>query len=141
LRSIPFMCNQVFKNEDRRMSTTITICQTCKRADWNVETNNKTDGEMLANLIEKAAKDFPEINLRRHSCLMGCDFACNVTIQSKNKLNYVLGNFTPNIENAVGILEYAKLHAASEKGQVPYREWPKVIKGHFRARLPTLDNN
>ena len=45
------------------------------------------------------------------------------------------------IENAVGILEYAKLHAAREKGQVPYREWPKVIKGHFRARLPTLDNN
>jgi predicted metal-binding protein len=72
---------------------------------------------------------------------MGCDFACNVAIQSENKLNYVLGNFSPNIESAQGIIEYAKLHDASEKGQVPFRDWPQEIKGHFRARLPVLGNN
>jgi predicted metal-binding protein len=72
---------------------------------------------------------------------MGCDFACNVAIQASGKLNYVLGNFSPNIESAKGIVDYAKLHAASDKGQVPFREWPQSIKGHFRARLPTLDNS
>ena len=54
---------------------------------------------------------------------------------------YVLGNFSPNIESAQGIIEYAKLHDASEKGQVPFRDWPQEIKGHFRARLPVLGNN
>jgi predicted metal-binding protein len=52
-----------------------------------------------------------------------------------------LGNFSPNIESAQGIIEYAKLHDASDKGQVPFRDWPQEIKGHFRARLPVLGNN
>jgi predicted metal-binding protein len=123
------------------MSTTITVCETCKRTNWNAEIDNKTDGEVLADLIESMSDEAPNINIRRHACLMGCDFACNVAIQSENKLNYVLGNFSPNIESAQGIIEYAKLHDASEKGQVPFRDWPQEIKGHFRARLPVLGNN
>ena len=123
------------------MSTTITVCETCKRSNWNAEIDNKTDGEVLAGLIESMSDEAPNINIRRHACLMGCDFACNVAIQSEDKLNYVLGNFSPSIENAKGIIEYATLHNASDKGQVPFRDWPKEIKGHFRARLPVLGNN
>jgi len=62
-------------------------------------------------------------------------------IQAEGKLNYVLGKFEPNSDDAQGIVNYAKLHADSEKGQVPYREWPQAIKGHFRARLPVLDQD
>ena len=104
------------------MSTTITVCETCKRTNWNAEIDNKTDGEVLADLIESMSDKVPNITIRRHACLMGCDFACNVAIQSENKLNYVLGNFSPNIESAQGIIEYAKLHDASDKGQVPFRD-------------------
>ena len=31
------------------MSTTITVCETCKRTNWNAEIDNKTDGEVLAD--------------------------------------------------------------------------------------------
>ncbi len=121
------------------MTTTITVCETCKCADWDAEKDPQTDGEKLAELIEKAAQGSPDVTVRRHACLMGCDFACNIAIQADEKLNYVLGKFEPTADDADGIVAYATLHANSEKGQVPYREWPQAIKGHFRARLPVLD--
>jgi predicted metal-binding protein len=123
------------------MTTTITVCETCKCTGWDAETTPKTDGETLAELVEHAALGFSNLTVRRHACLMGCDFACNIAIQADGKLNYVLGKFNPTIEDADGIVAYANLHADSEKGQVPYREWPQAIKGHFRARLPVLDNS
>lgn len=122
------------------MTTTITVCETCKCEGWDAETEGKTDGESLAELVEKSAAPHDDVIVRRHACLMGCDFACNIAIQSEGKLNYVLGKFAPVPEDADGIVEYAKLHADSETGQVPYREWPQAIKGHFRARLPVLDS-
>ena len=93
----------------------------------------------MAALVETAAKSVDSVEVRRHSCLMGCDFACNVAIQSEGKLNYVLGTFEPTKDAAEGIVEYASLYAESETGQVPYKTWPQAIKGHFRARLPKLD--
>mgnify|MGYP001021787131 CR=1 FL=1 len=41
-------------------------------------------------------------------------------------------------EAAKAIVGYATLHAASATGQVPYREWPQEIKGHFVTRHPPL---
>ncbi len=122
------------------MTTTITICDTCKREGWDAETGNQTDGEILADLIEAAATGIP-VKTRRFSCLMGCDRACNVTIQAEGKLSYTLGQFTPTPEAAEAIVTYATLHAASTSGQVPYRDWPQAIKGHFTTRHPPLPAN
>ena len=61
-----------------------------------------------------------------------------MAIQSDGKLNYTLGSFDPAQEDAEGIVAYARLHAQSETGQVPYREWPQAIKGHFVTRHPPL---
>jgi predicted metal-binding protein len=72
---------------------------------------------------------------------MGCAHGCNIAIQADAKLNYVLGRFIPEENPGEGIVEYATLHAASETGQVPFREWPKPIKGHFIARLPVLNTD
>jgi len=119
------------------MTTTITICDTCKREDWDAKAGEQTDGEALAALIEAAATGTP-VKTRRFSCLMGCDRACNVTIQAKGKLNYTLGQFNPTPEAAEAIVAYATLHAASASGQVPYRDWPQAIKGHFTTRHPPL---
>ncbi|MFV2033684.1 MAG: DUF1636 family protein, partial [Halocynthiibacter sp.] len=95
-----------------------------------------TDGETLAALIEAnvKAETCDTIKTRRVSCLMGCTRSCNVTVQGAGKLNYTLGNFTPDAEAAEAIHSYARLHAQSETGLVPYRQWPSAIKGHFMAR-------
>jgi predicted metal-binding protein len=121
------------------MPTTITICDTCKRDGWDAA-SGATDGETLATLIEAAAKDAPGVTTRRHSCLMGCANACNVTVQGAGKMNYTLGRFDPTEEAAQGIVDYAAKHAAAQTGVVPFREWPVPIKGHFVTRHPPLDD-
>ena len=119
--------------------TWITICDTCKREGWDPEAQSVTHGEALAELVEAAAalSDAP-VRTRRVSCLMGCSHGCNVAVQAPGKLNYTLGRFEPAPEAAEAILDYATKHAASETGQVPYREWPEGVKGHFVTRHPPL---
>ncbi|MEM8823723.1 MAG: DUF1636 domain-containing protein [Pseudomonadota bacterium] len=120
------------------MTTTITICDTCKRDDWDAG-SGVTDGEALASLIEMAAEDAQDVVTRRHSCLMGCSGACNVTLQAPGKMAYTLGRFDASEEAAEGIVAYAAQHAAAETGVVPFRDWPQAIKGHFVTRHPPLD--
>lgn len=117
--------------------TWITICDTCKRDDWAAKGVERTDGQVLADLVEAAA-DGTGLRIRRTSCLMGCDHSCNIAVQASGKLNYTLGRFEPSEEAAQGIVDWAVLHAQSETGQVPYRTWPVAVKGHFVTRHPPL---
>jgi len=119
------------------MTTWITVCDTCKRTGWEETGMEKTDGEALAELVEAAAAG-TDVLTRRVSCTMGCDRACNITVQSAGKINYSLGTFEPTSDDAEAIVEYAAKHAASETGQVPYREWPQGVKGHFVSRHQPL---
>ncbi len=119
------------------MTTWITICDTCKREGWDNTAMQQTDGERLADLIEAQAKG-SMVRTRRQSCLMGCTHGCNVAIQGPDKLAYTLGHFVPDTEAAEAIVGYAELHAQSDSGQVPYRQWPQGVKGHFVTRHPPL---
>jgi predicted metal-binding protein len=119
--------------------TTITICETCKLQDWAERGVEQTDGAIFASMIEAAAEDSASVTTRRHSCLMGCDHGCNIAIQGGKKLSYVLGRFEPSEAAAQAVVEYASLHAESEKGQVPYKQWPQGVKGHFVSRIPPVD--
>ena len=120
------------------MTTWITTCDTCKREGWEDGEMAQTDGEALAALIDAAATGLSDVKTRRVSCLMGCKKSCNVAIQGRGKLNYTLGEFEPTAESASGIVAYAMAHASSPTGQVPFREWPQAIKGHFVTRHPPL---
>ena len=119
------------------MTTWVTICDTCKLEGWENGDMSKTDGEKLAELIESRAAG-STIKTRRVSCLMGCTHGCNVAIQGVDKLNYTVGRFEPDEISADAIVSYAELHQNSTTGQVPYREWPAGIKGHFVTRHPPL---
>ncbi len=120
------------------MTTWITICDTCKHEGWDQSGMEETDGEVLAGLVEAAATGVSDVKTRRVSCTMGCNRACNITVQATGKINYSLGTFNPTAEDAAAIVEYAGKHAASETGQVPYREWPQGVKGHFVSRHQPL---
>ena len=116
----------------------ITVCDTCKREGWDPEADPRTDGERFAEMIERHAARVPQVRTRRHSCLMGCTHGCNIAVQAEDKISYVLGRFDPSDEAASGIVDYARLHAESDTGQVPFRSWPTAVKGHFVARLPLM---
>jgi len=121
------------------MTTWITICDTCKREGWDAEKAGATDGEVLAALVESAlSRSGAGLQSRRVSCLMGCKHGCNVAVQAEGKLNYTLGRFEPDAAAAEAIVAWAQLHAESETGQVPYRQWPEGVKGHFVTRHPPL---
>ncbi|MEL6607971.1 MAG: DUF1636 domain-containing protein [Pseudomonadota bacterium] len=117
------------------MTSWITICDTCKREGWLA---GDTDGEKLAALVEAAAEGAADVRTRRMSCTMGCSRACNVTLQAEGKLAYTLGEFEPTQDAAEALVEYATKHAASDTGQVPYREWPQGVKGHFVTRMAPI---
>ena len=119
------------------MTTWITICDTCKRDGWDAGDMVQTDGERLAEFVENRAHG-TEIKTRRVSCLMGCAHGCNLSIQAHGKIAYTVGRFTPDEGAADAIVEFAALHAESETGQVPYRQWPQGIKVHFITRLQPL---
>ena len=119
------------------MTTWITICDTCKRDDWDENTHERTHGEEMAELVERHA-DGRNVRTRRVSCLMGCRHGCNVAVQANGKLAYTLGRFAPAEETARAIVDYAEMHAASETGRVPFRDWPQGVKGHFVTRHPPL---
>lgn len=122
-------------------ATWITVCDTCKREGWEQSGRLDTDGEALAALVEAEADGVDGLRTRRVSCLMGCSHGCNVAIQSPGKLNYTLGRFEPASEAAEAIVGYAVKHAESASGQVPYREWPQGVKGHFVTRHPPLPDS
>ena len=119
------------------MSTTITVCDTCRRAERKELKDEPSCGEGLCDAVETAAKE-AGVAVRRVSCLMGCERACNVAISAPGKLTYVLGRFDPTEEAAAAIVEYAQGHRESESGAVPFRQWPQGVKGHFVARVPPL---
>jgi predicted metal-binding protein len=116
------------------MASWITICDTCKREGWELTGMEQTDGERLAALIEAASKGEADVRTRRVSCTMGCERACNVIVQAQGKVGYSLGRFEPDADAALAIVAYARMHAQSETGPVPFREWPPGVKGHFVSR-------
>jgi len=115
----------------------VTVCETCRRAPAG-DSAAGSDGAALAALVEAAAQGVPGVRVRRHACLMGCARACNVAIQARGKIAYTLADFAPDGQAAAAIVAYAALHAQSETGRVPYRDWPAGVKGHFATRHPPL---
>lgn len=120
------------------MASWITVCDTCKRPGWEPGSDETTDGTKLALLVEAAAGGEPRVRTRRVSCTMGCERACNIIVQGRNKIGYSLGQFEPTAEAAEAIVAWAALHSESETGQVPYRQWPQGVKGHFVSRHAPL---
>lgn len=119
------------------MTTVITVCDTCNYSVEEKTLEGKTGGEILAEHVERLAAD-TGLEVKRQSCLMGCERHCNVAIQADGKLSYVLGKFSPDEGAASAVVEYAQRHAESESGQVPFKQWPQGVKGHFVARIPSL---
>ena len=115
------------------MTSWITICDTCKRPGWDNGPMTSTDGEALASAIEALAAE-AGVATRRVSCTMGCERACNVIVQGQGKIGYSLGTFEGTAEDAAAIVAFAALHGESETGQVPFRQWPQGVKGHFVSR-------
>lgn len=122
------------------MSTTLYVCETC-RYDKEERTHEGRDGGAIffEHLQREASLLNSDIAIKSTRCLMACTRHCTVHLRAAGKINYVIGDFEPNAENAATVLDYATKYQLSETGQVPYKTWPQGIKGHFIARTPPFD--
>ncbi len=122
---------------DRSASTVLHVCTTCNRERAAEADDGLSGGEHFFNELQSTFSG-SGVELRPVQCLMGCEHACNVHLCDPGKLSYVIGRFDPTAESAQALRDYAALYCESETGQVPYKQWPAAIKGHFIARMPPI---
>lgn len=118
-------------------STVVFVCTTCRQPELREDKSLTPCGEEMLSRVQSAALG-TDVEIRPVACLMGCEHGCNIAVTGDEKMTYVLGAFSPDQDSAQAIVDYAALHAESASGTVPFRQWPVGVKGHFKARIPSL---
>ncbi|MEO1066550.1 MAG: DUF1636 domain-containing protein [Pseudomonadota bacterium] len=119
------------------MSRAIIVCQTCKfTAETKTDTNGVTGGEHLTRHLEDVLAGRDDVVIQKQDCLWACSDHCNVVMSDTERFSYLAGRFAPERASAEAIVEWFDKHGTSKTGQVPFREWPDGMRGHFIARLP-----
>ena len=118
----------------------VVACNTCRRsADARDDAQGRRGGALLVEALRRVRASDPAyagIAIEEMPCLFACTEFCTVHLGAPGKVGYVMGRFTPDEDAARAILDYARAYAASNWGQVAYRDWPEGVKGHFITRTP-----
>lgn len=118
----------------------VVACSSCRFAAAEREDpQGRRGGTLLVEALRSAKAQDPAydgVDVEEMPCLFACGEHCTVHLRAPGKVGYVLGRFTPDAEAARAILDYAALYADSQSGQVPFRQWPAGVKGHFIVRTP-----
>lgn len=118
----------------------IVACNTCRvPGEGQAGDSGKRSGARLVEALRAVQASDPAyeaVAVEEMPCLFACGESCTVHLRAAEKVGYVLGRFTPDEGAARAILDYAVLYAESDAGQVPYRDWPEGVKGHFLTRMP-----
>ena len=118
----------------------VVACNTCRHAaDAREDADGRRGGaRMVAALraVKASEPGYDVVSVQEMPCLFACQDFCTVNIRGAGKVGYVLGRFAPTEDAARAILDYARAYADSDWGQVPFRDWPAGVKGHFITRTP-----
>ena len=117
----------------------VVVCNTCRLSDdARDDAAGVRGGARLVEALHavQAERGYESVAVEEMPCLFACQAFCTVHLRAPGKIGYVLGRFSPDEDSARAILDYAVRYAASEHGQVPYRDWPEGVKGHFLTRTP-----
>lgn len=118
----------------------MVVCNTCRHsADRRTDDEGVTGGARLVAALRHAQASearYAAVAVQEMPCLFACQDFCTVHLRAPGRIGYVLGRLEPTAERARAILDYAVHYAGSEFGQVPYRDWPDGVKGHFLTRTP-----
>jgi predicted metal-binding protein len=118
----------------------VVVCNTCRHsAESRDDAEGRRGGAKLAAALHAVKARDPRLDgvaVQEMPCLFACQDFCTVHLRAPDKVGYVLGRFEPSEDAAQAILDYARAYAASEFGQVPFRDWPAGVKGHFITRTP-----
>jgi predicted metal-binding protein len=119
----------------------LVFCTTCRFSrDAPVGPDGRTGGELLIAETESLlqVRGRGDIVVERQACLWSCVRHCNVLFRDDRRFSYLAGDFRPGPEAAEAILDWFDLHGKSDTGIVPFRDWPRAMRGHFIARFPPV---
>jgi predicted metal-binding protein len=101
----------------------LVICSTCKfSAESKLAPDGRTGGAILIEAMQELL----------------AEKGCSVVMRDDERFSYVTGGNEPTKAQAESILEWFDAHGATEAGEVPFKQWPQAMRGHFIARMPPV---
>ncbi|MDE2445866.1 MAG: DUF1636 domain-containing protein [Alphaproteobacteria bacterium] len=119
----------------------LVICSTCKYSpESKTGPDGRTGGEMLIAEIQGLLADHRryDVIVQSQICLWNCSRPCSVVMRDDERYSYVTGGNAPTRAQAEAILEWFDAHGATDTGEVPFKQWPQAMRGHFIARVPPV---
>ena len=118
----------------------IVLCSTCRHtALEKFGPDGRTGGEtLIAHMRDAVAARGLDLAVSTQSCLWNCRRHCSVVLRDEERFSYVTGDHEPTRAQAEAILDWFQAHGETATGEVPFRQWPERMKGHFIARVPLV---
>lgn len=119
----------------------IVLCTTCRySAESKTGPDGRTGGELLISHMREVLRETgrDDVRLETQACLWNCKRHCSVVLRDDERFTYVTGDNAPERSQAEAILAWFDLHGATQTGEVPFRQWPDAMRGHFIARVPRV---
>jgi predicted metal-binding protein len=119
----------------------LVICSTCKFSpEAKFAPDGRTGGQMMIAAMREhlAATAREDVVIEEQACMWNCTKPCSVVIQDDQRFSYITGGNQPNVEQAEAILQWFDAHGETETGEVPFKLWPQMMRGHFIARIPPV---
>ena len=92
--------------------------------------------EAMQTVLAEKGRD--DVAIEVQACLWNCTRPCSVVIQDEQRFSYITGGNQPTVEQAEAILSWFDAHGQTETGEVPFKLWPQLMRGHFIARIPPV---
>lgn len=120
----------------------IVMCSTCRHsADHRTGPDGLTGGEtLIAHMRAAIAARGLDLPVQTQACLWNCKRHCSVILRDDDRFTYITGDHEPSLAQAEAILDWFAAHGQTETGEVPFRQWPDRMRGHFIARLPKAES-
>ena len=118
----------------------IVMCTTCRFSrEEKLGPDGRTGGEtLIAHMREAVAAREGAPAIATQVCLWNCKRHCSVVLRDDQRFTYFTGDHEPTREQAEAILDWFAAHGETETGEVPFRQWPDRMRGHFIARIPPV---
>jgi predicted metal-binding protein len=118
----------------------IVLCSTCRYSSLaKTGPDGRTGGEtLIGHMREAVAARGLDVSVTTQACLWNCTRHCSVILRDDERFTYVTGNHEPTRAQAEAILDWFAAHGATATGEVPFRQWPERMRGHFVARVPPV---
>lgn len=115
----------------------IILCSTCRHStDSKTGPDGRTGGETLIAHMHEVLEGREDIAIETQACLWNCKRHCSVVLRDDDRFTYFTDEHVPTRRQAEAIVAWFDMHGRTETGEVPFRQWPDEMRGHFIARIP-----